>query len=88
VLRYDPGIAVPFRIAFPAQDVALWELYDAIRCPTLLVRGAESDLLTRDVAEAMTRRGPRARLVEIPGVGHAPALLDRAQIDEISAFLD
>jgi len=88
VLRYDPGIAVPFRIAFPAQDMALWELYDAIRCPTLLVRGAESDLLTRDVAEAMTRRGPRARLVEIPGVGHAPALLDRAQIDEISAFLD
>ena len=62
------------------QDVSLWPIYDAIRCPTLVVRGAKSDLLTAETGRQMTERGPRARLVEIPEVGHAPALLDEAQL--------
>ena len=86
VLRYDPGIAVPFQTQ-PALDVDLWALWDAIRCPTLVLRGAESDLLTRETAEEMTRRGPCAKLVEIPGVGHAPALMDPQQIALVRDFL-
>ncbi|HEX7968648.1 MAG TPA: alpha/beta hydrolase, partial [Stellaceae bacterium] len=68
-------------------DVDLWPSYDAIRCPTLLLRGAESDLLRPSDAEAMTQRGPRAKLVEFPGIGHAPALMAEDQIAAIRDFL-
>lgn len=87
---YDPGLAQPFRemwLASGGKDVELWSLYDGIRCPTLLVRGAESDLLTHEVALAMSERGPRAGLVEIPDAGHAPMLLDLSQIQPIREFL-
>ena len=87
---YDPGIAEPFRrdvAASGGKDVELWPVYDAIACPTLLLRGADSDLLNRDTARAMTQRGPRARLVEFAGVGHAPMLMDEAQIAAVREFL-
>ena len=84
-LRYDPAIAVPFKAA-PAPP-NLWPVWDAIRCPTLLLRGRDSDLLAPATAQAMTQRGPRPQLVEFDGVGHAPALLDPAQIEPIVAFL-
>lgn len=83
---YDPHIGDPFRAAEPA-DIDLWQTWDAVRCPTLVIRGAESDLLRRADAEAMTRRGPRARLVEFPGIGHAPALMAPDQIAAIRDFL-
>ena len=86
-MRYDPGIGDPFRKTPTLEDVSLWPIYDAIGCPTLLVRGAESDLLTRETADEMGQRGPRARLVEVPGVGHAPTLMDAAQIAPIRDFL-
>lgn len=87
-LAYDPGIAEPFRQATgEGKDLELWPVYDAVRCPTLLLRGAESDLLRRETAAEMTRRGPRAQLVEVPGVGHAPMLLDEAQIGLVRDFL-
>jgi pimeloyl-ACP methyl ester carboxylesterase len=85
--RYDPAIAVPFR-ELPDRPPDLWPVWDAIRCPTLLLRGANSDLLSRATAEEMTRRGPRARLVEFPQVGHAPMLMDSRQIDVVESFLD
>ena len=84
-LTYDPGIALPFRNAAAPPD--LWPLWDAIRCPTLLLRGAQSDLLSPATAQAMTERGPRARLVEFPGVGHAPTLLSSDQVAPVVAFL-
>ncbi len=91
ILRYDPGIAAPFTAAMAAQgagrDVELWPLYDAIRCPTLVVRGELSDLLSRDAVAAMRERGPRADAVEIAGVGHAPMFLDEAQVTVVRAFL-
>jgi pimeloyl-ACP methyl ester carboxylesterase len=65
----------------------LWQLYDAVPSETLLLRGALSDLLSRQTAEAMTRRGPKARLVEIEGVGHAPTLIAQEQIDVVASFL-
>jgi pimeloyl-ACP methyl ester carboxylesterase len=85
-LKYDPGIAVPFRSAAAPAD--LWNIWDAIRCPTLLLRGAESDLLSAQTAAAMQVRGPKPRLLEFPGIGHAPMLLDPDQIAPVMAFLD
>ncbi|MBL8446385.1 MAG: alpha/beta hydrolase [Zoogloeaceae bacterium] len=85
--RYDPGIAEPFRMSPLVEDVSLWDVYDRISCPTLVVRGAESDLLLAETVAEMTTRGPRARAVEIPRVGHAPMLLDDAQIAVVADFL-
>jgi len=89
--HYDPAIAVPFRAITPqlaaAGEAALWAAYDSLRLPTLLIRGADSDLLTRATAQAMTERGPRARLVEFAGVGHAPTLVAADQRQTVSAFL-
>lgn len=84
--NYDPGIALPFR-GVEIKDVALWQYYDAIACPTLLLRGADSDLLLQDTAQAMTRRGPRARLTEFAGVGHAPMLMTPDQMRAVRDFL-
>jgi pimeloyl-ACP methyl ester carboxylesterase len=83
---YDPRIGLPFRQT-PLEDVNLLEFWDRIACPTLLLRGAESDLLPRDVAAQMTRRGPRPRLVEFGGTGHAPMLMATDQIAVVRDFL-
>jgi len=85
--RYDPRIAEGFRASFADKDIDLWGLYDRIACPTLAIRGAESDLLSRAVWRQMGERGPRAALVEIPGVGHAPMFLDPNQISIVRDFL-
>src|SRR5271165_7389021 len=85
-LFYDPRIADAFK-SVPLEDVDLWPVWDAIQCPTLLLRGAQSDLLCRETAEAMTQRGPKAKLVEFPGVGHAPALMNEEQIGVVRDFL-
>jgi pimeloyl-ACP methyl ester carboxylesterase len=87
--RYDPRIAEAFRAGMPekGKDLDLWALYDAVRCPTLVLRGARSDLLARDTAAEMRKRGPNARVVEIPGVGHAPTLLHQDQIALVRDFL-
>lgn len=82
---YDPGIAVPFRETAAPPD--LWPVWDAIRCPTLLLRGAQSDLLSAETARAMTERGPKPRLVEFEGVGHAPMLLVPDQVEAVVTFL-
>ena len=87
---YDPGIAQSFREMLAAgdgKDVELWPLYDGIACPTLLLRGETSDLLTHDAALQMAGRGPRATLVEVPGVGHAPMFMDAAQVAPVRKFL-
>lgn len=87
---YDPGIAQAYRQGQQlsgGKDVELWPLFDAITCPTLLLRGEQSDLLTPQTAQAMTQRGPHAQLIEIPGVGHAPVLMDDAQIAPVRDFL-
>jgi pimeloyl-ACP methyl ester carboxylesterase len=90
-LHYDPNIAVPFQRITPdmaaAGEAMLWHSYDAVTCPTLLLRGADSDLLSHDTATRMTQRGPRARLVEFPGVGHAPTLVAADQVVAVREFL-
>jgi pimeloyl-ACP methyl ester carboxylesterase len=85
--HYDPKLAEPFRKLMPEKDLELWPLWDAIKCPTLVLRGAQSDLLTSATCEQMKQRGPRAQVVEIPGVGHAPTLMHEDQIAVVSGFL-
>jgi pimeloyl-ACP methyl ester carboxylesterase len=86
-IHYDPRIAEPFRKNMPEGDLELWPLYDAIACPTMVLRGALSDLLTRDTCGKMAARGPKAKVVEIPGVGHAPTLMHDDQIAIVREFL-
>ena len=85
--HYDPRIAEPFRATMPEKDLEMWPVYDAIRCPTLVIRGADSDLLAKKTTQEMAGRGPKARLVEIPGVGHAPTLMHAGQIAIVRDFL-
>lgn len=89
--HYDPAIAVPFRAITPeiaaAGEAALWAGYDRLAIPVLLIRGAESDLLSAETAHAMTQRGPKARLVEFAGVGHAPMLVQPEQRQAVKDFL-
>jgi len=89
--HYDPAIAVPFRAVTPeiaaAGEAMLWQAYDRLSCSTLLLRGAESDLLSSATAQQMTQRGPRARLVEFAGVGHAPTLVQPDQRAIVREFL-
>jgi pimeloyl-ACP methyl ester carboxylesterase len=85
-LHYDPGIAAAFA-ARPPEDVVLWPVWDKIACPTLVLRGAESDLLLADTAREMTARGPRPAVVEIAGCGHAPALMAQDQVALVRDFL-
>ena len=89
--HYDAAIAVPFK-SLTAEMVAggeamTWAAFDALRCPTLLLRGADSDLLTRETAQAMTQRGPKAQLREFAGVGHAPTLVAADQVQTVREFL-
>jgi pimeloyl-ACP methyl ester carboxylesterase len=89
--HYDLAIAKGFEgiteESTKRGEAALWAAYDAIRAPVLLVRGSESDLLTRETAQAMTERGPCAQLAEIPGVGHAPTFMHDDQIALVKNFL-
>ena len=89
--RYDPAIAVPVRAMTPAIAAAgqamLWQMYDRISAPTLLLRGAESDLLSPATAQAMAERGPHAQVHEFVGVGHAPTLVQPEQRAVVRRFL-
>ncbi|WP_188565810.1 alpha/beta fold hydrolase [Undibacterium terreum] len=91
IRHYDLGLAVPIKATTPematAAQLGLWGAYDAIRCETLLIRGGDSDLLSPEVAQQMTQRGPKAKLVEIAGVGHAPTFVHQDQIEIVKDFL-
>lgn len=86
-MRYDPGIGESFRREMSGGDIDLWPVFDRVGCPTLVVRGAESDLLKAETLQAMASRGPHPAVVEVPGVGHAPMFLDEAQISIVRDFL-
>ena len=90
-LHYDPAIAVPFSAVTQESaaqgEAMLWHLYDGITAQTLLLRGAQSDLLSPQTAQQMTQRGPKARLVEFSGVGHAPTLIATDQVEAVTGFL-
>ena len=85
--NYDPRIAEAFRATLPETDLELWPLYDAVRCPTLVLRGEQSDLLSRETTDKMRSRGPKARVFEVKGVGHTPTLMHDDQISVVREFL-
>ncbi|MET3107364.1 pimeloyl-ACP methyl ester carboxylesterase [Oxalobacteraceae bacterium GrIS 2.11] len=92
IRNYDLNLGVTMQAVTPelaqAMQAMLWAAYDSISCPTLLLRGADSDLLLEETAQQMTTRGPRARLVEFEKVGHAPTLVHDDQIAVIKDFLN
>ncbi|MEY3954205.1 MAG: hypothetical protein RLZZ397_1085 [Pseudomonadota bacterium] len=93
--HYDPSIAAPFANLAAFDDPAIrahseqaaWSLYDAIQAPTLLIRGEQSDLLSQTTANQMQTRGPKAQVHVVPGVGHAPTLIDPDQQSVVLKFL-
>jgi pimeloyl-ACP methyl ester carboxylesterase len=85
-LAYDPAIGKPFQNG-KIEDVDLWPVWDAVRCPVFVLRGAQSDLLLAETAREMARRGPKAKTAELPGIGHAPALVAEDQIALVRDWL-
>jgi pimeloyl-ACP methyl ester carboxylesterase len=90
-LHYDPAISVPLKAttaeAAAQGEALLWQMYDAIQSETLLIRGAQSDLISPATAKRMQERGPKAQLVEFAGVGHAPTLVQSEQVAAVEQFL-
>jgi pimeloyl-ACP methyl ester carboxylesterase len=84
--HYDPKLAEPFKAGF-SEPVALWPLWDAITCPVLVLRGALSQILTRETADEMVSRKPGTTLVEFADVGHAPMLMADDQIGVVRDWL-
>jgi pimeloyl-ACP methyl ester carboxylesterase len=83
--HYDPAMALQF--SHHPDDYQLWAAWDALELPVLCLRGEMSDLLLPATVAQMEVRGPRARVVEIPGVGHAPALNTPDQLALVEGFL-
>lgn len=90
-LHYDPQLRVPIRAvteeAAQAGEAVLWQVYDAIRCKTLLIHGAESELLSLQNVALMQQRGPRAEVITVDGVGHAPSFVHADQISWVLSYL-
>jgi pimeloyl-ACP methyl ester carboxylesterase len=85
-LMYDPAIALPFKTE-PMQDINMWDTWERIRCPVLVLRGIESDVLLEETAAEMQTRGPPTEVVQFRDIGHAPALMAKDQIDTIRNWL-
>jgi pimeloyl-ACP methyl ester carboxylesterase len=84
--RYDPRIAESFKRHL-SKDIDLWEQWDKLHIPTLVLRGMESDLLSSKIAIEMETRSNRAQIIELPGIGHAPMLISEGQIKIVKDFL-
>ena len=85
---YDKNIAEPFRVPGGEAGVDLWPALDALAdVPTLIVRGALSDLFSDETATAMAARLKAATLVTVPDVGHAPTLDEPEAVAAIEALL-
>ena len=82
---YDPKILLGVQ---KNAEINLWSAYDAIKCPTLLIHGAKSDLLPDDMVKEMLSRGPRPKLYTVEDAGHAPMLMDEVHADAIRDFLE
>ncbi|CAM3843803.1 alpha/beta fold hydrolase [Castellaniella denitrificans] len=91
IKHYDPRLAQPFALQTPeataAAEALLWRAWDHLPVPSLILRGAQSDILMPETARRMVERNPRARLVEFDGVGHAPTLRSDEQIAAVRDFL-
>jgi pimeloyl-ACP methyl ester carboxylesterase len=87
-LHFDPKITrliQPFPLA---PGIFFWDTWYRVRCPVLLIRGDRSEVLPASVAETMIEVKPRTQLIEIPGAGHAPALMSPLETGIVREFLD
>ncbi len=92
ILAYDPEIISPFRQEtdnfLHLTDIDLQMFWDAADCPILLIRGEHSDILRPQTAANMAKtKGKDVTFIEIPGVGHAPSLMDADQIHKLSSWI-
>jgi pimeloyl-ACP methyl ester carboxylesterase len=89
--NYDLKLAVSMQEmnleSMQVLQAKMWAIYDAITCPTLVMRGEQSDLLTVETAQQMMQRGPKPKVVEFKNIGHAPTLLHADQIKAVKEFL-
>ncbi|MCD8503574.1 MAG: alpha/beta hydrolase [Burkholderiaceae bacterium] len=92
VKHYDPAIAMAFAGVTPELisqgELMLWQAYQCVQAPTLIMHGEQSDLLLADTVDAMLAANPHARAHTVKGVGHAPSLIVQDQINVVSRFLD
>ena len=88
-IAYDPGIGKPFiqSVNDDMADIDLSGFWNKVQCPSLVIRGELSDILSHANAKAMCESKPLAELVEWAGIGHAPSLLEPAQIELIANWL-
>lgn len=95
-LAHDPAIVSTLRRGGNAGvefgndylfGIDLWPTWDAVECPTLVLRGAESDLLLESTVRRMRERGPQVKLVEFAGIGHAPWLMSEDQVGVVRDFI-
>ncbi len=91
-LAYDPELITPLRNETSDfkefEDISLWEYWENLKCPVLLLRGGDSDIFTQDTADAMCKsHAAGCKLITYPGVGHAPALMDKEQINNVKQWL-
>jgi pimeloyl-ACP methyl ester carboxylesterase len=85
-LHYDPAIAENLRLSSD-EDVDLWALWQQIACPQMLIWGEESDVLLADTVARMGAANPAMQLLSLPGIGHAPSLMDAQQIEAVVSWL-
>jgi pimeloyl-ACP methyl ester carboxylesterase len=83
--HYDPNMVMQF--THHPEDNLQWAQWEKLNCEVLCLRGAESDLLTKEIAVKMQASGPRCRVLEIQGCGHAPCLNVPEQIGPVREFL-
>ena len=87
--KYDRGLRELVRSGGWSDPIDLWPAWRAIACPTLLVRGAESDILSPEIATTMVQAQPRARYVEVAGAGHTvPGDQPESFVKLLREFLD
>jgi pimeloyl-ACP methyl ester carboxylesterase len=84
VWKMDPAVRTT---PAPATSVEPWAALKAMRCPVLILRGGQSDVLSADIAARMVEALPGTKLVEVPGVGHAPVLTEPAAVKALDEFL-
>lgn len=85
-LHFDPKLAESLSADEP-QDVNLWSFWSLVTCPVLVVHGETSDILTRETVDAMQGCGPGCEVFTVANVGHAPMLMDEAQIHAVRDWL-
>ncbi len=84
VWKMDPAV----RTTPPAApSVEPWAALRAMQCPVLILRGGQSDVLSADIAARMVEALPGAKLVEVPGVGHAPVLTEPVAVRALEEYL-